>query len=191
VNQRFEYETAAHIERADTLGRVEFVAGDRQEIDPEFIDAGRRLAHGLGGVGMQRNAVLARDDPDFRDRLDRADLVVRVHHADQDRLRRDGPADGIRVHAPGEVHRQLRNPGTETFEVPARTDNRRMLDLRRDDVTALLLSGEEHALEREIVGFASAAGEHDLVRRGAEERRNLTASCFQRRLRRHARPMAA
>ena len=43
VDQGFELDATADIERANTLGRIE-LAGDRQQIDAERIDLGRNLA---------------------------------------------------------------------------------------------------------------------------------------------------
>ena len=61
VNQWFKRYATANKQRADALGRIELVTGDRQQIDAEFVHIGRNLADGLGGVGVKQNAVLARD----------------------------------------------------------------------------------------------------------------------------------
>jgi len=44
MDQRFELDATADIERANTLGRIELVAGDRQQVDAERIDFGRNFA---------------------------------------------------------------------------------------------------------------------------------------------------
>ena len=101
MNQRFERYATAHEQGADTLGRVELVAGDREQIDAELVHAGRNLADRLGGVGMEEDPVLAGDARALLDRLDGADLVVGVHDADEDRARRDRPAQVVGIDAAG------------------------------------------------------------------------------------------
>lgn len=84
VDERLDLDPPANVERADALGGIDLVARDGEKIDPELIiDLRRDLADGLGGVGVQEHAALAGDLRDLGDRLDRADLVVRVHDADQ------------------------------------------------------------------------------------------------------------
>src|SRR6266487_4592249 len=40
VDQRFDRHATAHVQGADALGGIEFVAGDRQQIDAELVDVG-------------------------------------------------------------------------------------------------------------------------------------------------------
>src|SRR5688500_894891 len=66
-----------------------------------------------------------------------------------------------------------------------------MLDLRRNDVLTLVPQGKEGPFDREIVRFAAATREHDLVRITAKQTCNLSPRIFQSVLRGHARPMPA
>ena len=50
-----------------------------------------------------------------------------------------------------------------------------MLGGRGNDVIAAIASRAHDSFDREVVGLARAAGEHDLVRVGADERRDLPA----------------
>ena len=68
-------------ERADAFRSVELVRGDREQIDAQRLHVDRDLARRLHRIGMQQRAVLVRDRRELRDRLNRSDLVVRVHHA--------------------------------------------------------------------------------------------------------------
>jgi hypothetical protein len=89
VDERLDPRPAADEHGADPLRRVELVPRHREEIHAELADAGRDLPDALRGVGVQWHPRRARDRRDVRDGLDRADLVVRVHDADEDRPRRD------------------------------------------------------------------------------------------------------
>jgi len=111
--------------------------------------------------------MLARDGADLFDRLDRADLVVGVHDADQDGARGDGAANGLGIDAARRVDGQICHARAEPLKKPAWGENGGVLDLGRDDVLALVAEREECALDRKVVGFAAAAREHDLIGRTA------------------------
>ena len=140
---------------------------------------------------MKQDAVLVGDAGAILDRLDGADLVVGVHDADEDRARRDRPAQIVGVDPARAVNGQIGHPRAQAFEKPARLDDRRMLDPRGDDVIALVAKGEEHALEGKVVGLAATARENDLVVLAAEQRRHLAARRLEGSLCRSRRPMPA
>ena len=181
----------AQVQRANALGRVKLVSGDRQQVDAEPVHVGGNLAGRLRRVGVEEHAVLAGDARALFDRLDRANLVVGVHDADEDRARRDGLSEVVGIDAAAAVHGQIRCAGAQACEKPARCDDGRVLDLRGDDVVPLVAPREVHAFEREVVGLASAAREDHFVGRATEESRNLAAGVLQRRFGRSARPMPA
>ena len=78
-------------ERARALRPVELVRRERQQIDAERAHVDRNLADRLHGVGVHQRAALVRDRRELRDRLNRADLVVRVHDRDERRVVGDAP----------------------------------------------------------------------------------------------------
>src|SRR5262245_65052597 len=84
MDQGFEYDTATHEQGTYALGCINLMAGNRQKIDAEVVDAGRDLADGLRRVGMEQGAVLMGNAGAVLDRLDGADLIVGMHDADQD-----------------------------------------------------------------------------------------------------------
>ena len=69
-------------------------------VAPLARQADRKLTGGLNRVAVERDPVLCRDRGQLGDRLDRADLVVRPHHADQRHARR-GRARSPRAASPG------------------------------------------------------------------------------------------
>ena len=76
VHQWFERYATAHEQGADSLGRIDFVAGDRQKIDAELVDASWNLADGLGSVSVKQDAVLAGNLADFRSKGERGLAAV-------------------------------------------------------------------------------------------------------------------
>ena len=115
VDQRIEPRARAHVECADPLRGVELVAGDRQQVDAERLDVERQLAHRLRGVCVDEHAALVRHGRDLGDRLNRADLVVGVHHADEHRPGLDRPAHVVRGR-----RRRSASTGTMVSRKPSR-----------------------------------------------------------------------
>src|SRR5262249_29069758 len=175
VKQRLNRHAIAHEQGADALGGIGLVAGNRQKIDAELIHLDRNLADGLGGVGVKQHGAFMGDAGAILNRLDGSDLVVGVHDADEDRARRVRSALFVGINAARAVNRQIGDAGAQALEKPARFDDGRMLDARRDDVIAPVAARKEHALEGKVVGLAAAAGENDLVAAAAEQRRHLAA----------------
>ena len=72
---------AAVVEQADAFGSVDFVGGERHEVDAEDVGADVDGAGGLDGVGVDDGAPVALFDgaADLGDGLERADFVVGGH----------------------------------------------------------------------------------------------------------------
>ena len=84
-DQRRQLDAPAHIERADALGRVELVAGDRQQIDAELLHVDGDLADRLRGIRVHQRAARLGGAGDLAHRLQGADLVLRMDDGDERR----------------------------------------------------------------------------------------------------------
>jgi len=73
------------------------VAAHGVEVDAESLHINRDLAERLDAIHVQQDAGFARDDGDFGDGLERAELVVGVHDGDQHGLGAQLAADVIGV----------------------------------------------------------------------------------------------
>lgn len=73
---------AADIQSADTLGTINFMTADAEEIDFGVIDVDGDLADCLGGVGMEKHSPLTADFPNLLDRLHDSDFIVDEQNAD-------------------------------------------------------------------------------------------------------------
>src|SRR5215472_10349810 len=191
MDQRFNRHAAAHEQRASPLWRVKLVTGDRQKIDAERVHVSCDLACGLRGVGVEQDLVLTGDASAILDRLDGSDLIVRMHDADKDRARRDRFAQIVGINAAGAVNGQIGHTRAEAFEKSTRLDDRGMLNPRGYDVIAPVAKREECALEGDIICFAAAAGENDLIIVAPKQPRYLAARALERGFRRGRRPVAA
>jgi len=85
VDERFELHPTAHVKRTDSFGRIHLVTSQRKQVHPELTHVGWDFAGGLGGIGVEQDAAFAGDGRNLGDRLNRANLVVGVHDADEER----------------------------------------------------------------------------------------------------------
>src|SRR5206468_3464318 len=155
---------APHVQRADALGTVDQMRRARQKVDAHGLDVDRDLADGLGGVGVEEDALSLGQLADGRDILDGADLVVGEHHGDQDGLVRERLADLLDVDETVGLHRHVGHLKPLPLEALERVDARALLDDGGDDVVAFLLVHLGRALEGEVDRLGAARGEHELLR---------------------------
>ena len=164
VDQVVDLHAFPDVEGADTLGAIELVGGEGEEVDVLGLHVDRHVADDLDGIGVEGHLVLPCNRTQFRDRLDRADLVVGVHDGDQDRLVRDRLFEFRRVDEAVLVDREIGDGEAFLLQVLAGMEDRMVLDLRSDDMVALLPVRKGHSLDRPVVGLASPGGEIDLIR---------------------------
>src|SRR5207237_6754649 len=150
---------------------------------------GRNLSSGRHGVGVEINVGIARNLSDFRDRLDRSYLRVRVHARDQDRIVANRPPDILRIDQSVSGYRQPCYFIPLLLEVLARVENRVMLDLRGDDVAALRLLRLGDAANGKVIRLRSAADENDFGGLRIDQFRDMLASIIDQRLRVLSEPM--
>ena len=174
----------AHVERPYALRRVELVRGHGVEVYAQRFHIHRDLAQRLHAVAVHRHASLARDARDFRHRLQRAQLVVRVHHGDQHGVRAQRAAHIAGVHHPLGRGRQVGYFNTFAFQLGASVEHRRMLDGGRDDVAARPCGRACDPEDGQVVRLRAAAGEDDLPRIAADQPGNLPPRPLQPLLRR-------
>ena len=112
---------------------------------------------------MEGHSTLTTDFPDFRDRLQHANLIVSRHNCDEDGLIADGMSKIVQVNQPIRLHRQISHPVTVLLQPLAGVEDGLVLGDRGDDVVPLFFVHLGHALDREIVALSSARRENDLL----------------------------
>ena len=131
---------------------------ERRDVD---VDVRR----GLDGVDGEQDALVGLDlGRDLGERLDAADLVVREHDRDEDRLVGDRGVELVRVDAAVAVDRHLDDLEAEPLEVLERVADGVVLDRRGHDPVAAGLARPRGALDREVVRLGAARREDDLAR---------------------------
>lgn len=73
-----------HIQRTDTFRAIDFVAGERHQVDFQLAQVDRQFAHALGCINVINNATSTAHFADRRDILYHADFVIHVHDRNKD-----------------------------------------------------------------------------------------------------------
>ncbi len=165
-DHRLHARPALDPERAGPLRAVELVRRQRQQVHAQGARVHGNLARRLYRVGVQQRAAGVRDGCQFGDRLDRADLVVRVHHRHERGVVGERLAEAIGRHDSALVHSQ-----------------QLMLDPARDEMPASgRLERIGRATKREVVRLGAPAREHDLRRVAVQQRRHRRSCVVHHRL---------
>ena len=97
-------DAGSNVQCADPLGAIELVGAQGEQVDVHRADVQRHGRRGLRGIGVERDPGLAAQRPNSADRGNRADLVVRGHHAHGESPRSDRPPDIVGIHQAPAVH---------------------------------------------------------------------------------------
>lgn len=81
---------AADIKSTDTLGSIDLVSTDAQEINVHLCHVNGDLADSLGSIGVEEDLLGAAEGSDLLDRLNDSDLVVDSHDRDQSSVGANG-----------------------------------------------------------------------------------------------------
>ena len=162
---RGDAHAAPDVERADARRPAELVGREREQVDLERLDVHREPADRLAGVGVEPDVRLARQAGGLGDLLQRAELVVRVLDA---REQRAGRADlgGVPVHVDASVGVDRHHHDLEpvALEHVAHAADRGMLRRADHDAGAQLADRAHAAPDRERDRLGAAGREHELVR---------------------------
>ena len=169
---------SAHIESANALRTVEFVSGQRCNVDVHFIHIERDLADCLHRIRMKQDASLTGDFADCFDVLNHADFIVGGHDRNEDRFVRNRFPQIIQINKPSIVDREESNSKSFLFKMLTGVEDGLVLGDRRNDVVALLAIHPGDALDCQIVGFGCAAGDYNLSRISADQCSDLLPSLF-------------
>ena len=181
----------AHIERANSLGAIELVRREAQEIDRQSAHVEGELPRRLRRIGMEQNAAFGAERAEGCDVCDDAGLIVDLHEADEHGVGADRSCERLGRDPSGTIRRQIRHGIAFFFQVAAGIEHRTMLDAGRDDVPAAVGVGARDAQDREVVRLRGAGGEDDLGGLGADQRCDFIARALDARLRAPAKLVSA
>lgn len=141
-----------------------------QQVHSQLVDVEGELAYRLDGIRVKEHARLARDPADLSDRLDRADLVVRVHDRHEDGIGPEGAPHVVGVDQAAGIHRHMGDLAAVLLQIFHGLQHRVVLDGGSDQMATFLLVGIGGAQYRPVVGFSAPAREVDLFRLSAYTR---------------------
>ena len=140
------------IQETGSLRAVKFMCAGAQHVDVQFIRIQRNLSECLYRVGMEKHAVPPGDFTDFTYRLNGSDLIVGRHDGDQNRIGSDRFLQFTRIHHPVGAHIQPGNLCSPlSLQILTGIQDCGMLDLRRDDVSPLVLICLKRRFQRPVV----------------------------------------
>ena len=156
------------------------MAGEAQHVDVLFLDINVQMTGGLNGIGVERNAGGLTDSADFRDRQNRANLVVGEHGGYQTGVRADGILYLLCSHIMVFLHIQQGDLKALFFQLVQSVEYSVVLKSSGNDVLLTFPGtqpgGGDDGL---IVGLAAAGGEGDLPGLAAETGGNPGTGGFQ------------
>ena len=172
-----EAHALAHIEHADALGRVQFVAGQGEHGDGLLAKVDGFLAHGLHGVGMEEHALFGGHLCHAADGEDVAHFVVGVHDGDQRRVVGQGGGVFVQIQTALVVHAEQGHAVALAFPVLGHVEDGGMLHAGGDEV-ALFGLGLQGGPDGGVVAFGTTGREDDLVGMGAQQGGHAFAGFF-------------
>lgn len=160
------------VQRADALGPVGLVCGERHQVHRQAAQVDRHLAAGLRRVDVEQRAALAHPFADGGDVGQGAEFVVDPHQRHQ-----------AGIGAPGRLHLfrpdQAIGAGRQPGHAPAvigkllhGVQHRLVLQATGDQVAGCV-QRLGHALEGQVVGFGGAGSPDNLPGAGADQRGHL------------------
>jgi uncharacterized radical SAM protein YgiQ len=165
----------ADVKHPDPLRSVEFVRAERKQVNAQMVHIQVEIRACLDRIRMEGNPGGVTQPGDFRDRVDRTDLVVGIHHRGDRRLAAQGASHAFGTDAPGLVDRQPLDletmPGSQLFRRPA---DRGMLAAVGHDPFHLPHSAPRkcRATQGQVVRLRTAGGENDLLRQAVQDLRH-------------------
>ncbi|PYI51738.1 hypothetical protein DLM86_22705 [Paenibacillus flagellatus] len=155
----------------------------REQIDAPFGRLHRNFADALHGIDVEQDArLVAQRGPDFADRLDRADLVIDMHDADENRVVAHRAQYVLGGYPPRPVRGHVRHLVAETLEINAAFRYGSVLDGGGDDMFAPSSVLQRRSDYGQVVAFGAPGGEHDFVGMRSEQPGDLFSSLREQTL---------
>ena len=155
---------APHVERAHALRSIKLVRGNRRDVDVVLNHVERHLADSLHRIAVKQHAALVAQRADLANGLQHANLVVRRHDRDENRLVVHRALQVVEIDAAVLLHRQIGHAEAMLLQPLAAVEHRLVLGRLGDDVVALLAIHLGDALDGEVVALGGAGGEDDFLR---------------------------
>ena len=160
---------------ADPFRSIGFVCRKTHQIHFDFFQVNFNLARRLRCINVQDDALRAGELANARNILNHANLVIDVHHGDQNRIGADGCLQLVKINQTIGQYIQVGYFKPFPLKLTASIQGRLVLGFNGDEVLALFLIKVRRALYCQINAFSCAAGPHNLAGIGMHQLRHLIA----------------
>ena len=163
--QGFEFQAGTDIQGADSLGGVDLVAADADQIGPQLLWREGHFQKPLDRVAVEQcgGAGAADELGDLPDRQQGAQFIIDQHHGHQYSVRPQGPPDLLRVDGPPGVGLQPGHLPSFLFQGPDGFQHRTVFDGGGDDVFPLPAAVFHSGTDGPVVALGAAGGEEELL----------------------------
>ena len=171
------------IEHTHAFGGMQFMSGEREEIDIELFEIDRHLAHRLYRIGVKEDTPLPGHPRHLGNGKDDAGFVIGPHDADDGGIVGEGLSVLRQIEGTVGLDRETGDPGVvagQPVQVLAEILDRRMLDAGCDDMPFFRI-GLQGRQDGGRIAFRAATGKGNLARFGPEKGGNLAACPLNRR----------
>ena len=169
---------AAHIQSTNAFRAVGLVRGQAHQINRQGVQVNVYPARGLRRIHMKNHAAFAANRADGRNVLNHTNLIVHVHHADDDGVWSNGGLQRFQVKQAIGLHVQVGHFKALALELAAGVEHGFVLSLDRDQVFAFGLVKMRRALDGEVVGLGCAAGPDNFSRIRTDEGGDIVTGFF-------------
>mmetsp|Transcript_928 Transcript_928/g.1829 ORF Transcript_928/g.1829 Transcript_928/m.1829 type:complete len:438 (+) Transcript_928:3313-4626(+) len=169
---------SADVKGTNTLGTVNFMSGNRHQIDLHIIHIQLHFAKHLCTVRMKEHLIGTANLANILERLNDTNLVVDTHNGNDRSIVTNGALHHVGIYKTIRAHGQVGDVKAFVFQHTARIKHALVFSLRGNDVLLAAFVKAGNTLDRQVVGFCGSRGENDLLCVSVDHVANFTASLF-------------
>ena len=171
---------AAHVPRADALGTIYLVRGERHQVDLELFGINLDLAGTLCRIDMKHNLAVTADFANCSNILDDANFVVYMHNGYHGGVITNRGCKFFQVKQAIRFRIQVGDFITLALQLTAGIQYRLVLRLERNNVFALLVIEVGGALDSEVIRLGCARCPDNFFRISVNQRCHIDARQLHR-----------
>src|SRR5262249_13943183 len=159
THHRQETGAFAHVECAYTLGTVDLMSREREQIYSQVVDVERQLPRGLHSVHMQQDTALSGHLAKGGGRLNRPDFMISEANTDQHSFWSQRCGQVLYLDSSFMIYGKDGHCESFAGEQTQWFQDQRMLDRSSDSVPSFTACRPQRSAQSQIVAFGATAGE--------------------------------
>ena len=162
------FEASLGVKTSHSPRPTDLVPGNRDQVSEHTAQIQGHHTQCLDSIGVKDDFPLPRNLPDLIDRLEGADLVIGIHDTDENGIVSQCGLDVRGVHPAPSVNANAGHLKPQLLQPFERTQHRKVLYLRGDQVFSVFLPGQGRTDDGQIVRLGASAGENQVFRAAFE-----------------------